>query len=82
MLRGKKRVERSPDFLAWLERSAPGFLLAPFTHEILLAAERFDLHADPDDRFLAATRRVLDLTLVNADQQLPGLPDIRTMANR
>ena len=82
MLHRKKRVELSPDFLAWLRQSAPGFVQAPFTHEIVLAAELLDMHADPADRFLAATAQVLDLTLVTADQQLLGFGRIRTMANR
>jgi len=82
MLHRKKRVELSADFLTWLKQSAPGFLQAPFTHEIVLAAEHLDLHADPADRFLAATAQVLDLTLVTADQRLLGIATIRTMANR
>lgn len=56
--------------------------MAPFTHEIVVAAEQLHLHADPADRFLAATAQVLDLTLVTADQRLLGLVNIRTMANR
>jgi PIN domain nuclease of toxin-antitoxin system len=82
MLHRKKRVELSPDFMAWLRQSAPGFHQAPFTHEIVLAAERLDLHADPADRFLVATAQVLDLTFVTADQRLLGLGIIRTLANR
>ena len=82
MLHRKKRVELSPDFLAWLRQSTPGFLQAPFTHEIVLAAEELDLHADPADRFLAATAQVLDLILVTADQRLLGLGTIKTLANR
>jgi PIN domain nuclease of toxin-antitoxin system len=82
LLHRKKRVELSPDFLAWLQQSAPGFVQAPFTHEIVLAAELLDMHADPADRFLPATAQVLDLTLLTADQHLLGLGRIRTMANR
>ena len=82
MLHRKKRVELSADFLTWLKQSTPGFLQAPFTHEIVVAAEYLDLHADPADRFLAATAQVLDLTLVTADQRLLGIGNIRTMANR
>lgn len=81
MLRRKKRIELRPDFLTWLQQSSPGFHLAPFTHEIVLAAGNLDLHADPADRFLAATAQVLDLTLVTADIRLLGLGNIRTMAN-
>jgi PIN domain nuclease of toxin-antitoxin system len=82
MLHRKKRVQLSRDFLAWLQQSTPGFKLAPFTHEIVLAADLLGLHADPADRFLAATAQVLDLTLVTADQKLLGLGSIRTMGKR
>jgi PIN domain nuclease of toxin-antitoxin system len=82
LLHRKKRVKLSPDFLAWLNQSAPGFHQAPFTHEIVLAAEHLDLHADPADRFLAATAQILDLTLVTADVRLLGLGNIKTLANR
>jgi PIN domain nuclease of toxin-antitoxin system len=78
----KRRIKVSQDFLAWLEQSTPGFHSAPFTHEIVTAAENLDLHANPADRFLAATAQVLDLTLVTADERLLGLGNIRTMANR
>lgn len=82
MLHRKKRVELSPDFLTWLRQSAPGFHQAPFTHEIVLAAEQLNLHSDPADRFLAATAEVLGLTLVTADRRLLGLGSIQTLANR
>ena len=82
MLHRKKRLELSPDFLAWLKQSTPGFHQAAFTYEIVLAAEHLDIHADPADRFLAATAQVLDLTLVTADQRLLGLSNIMTLANR
>ena len=39
-------------------------------------------HADPADRFLAATAKVLKLTLVTADQRLLGLGEIASLANR
>jgi PIN domain nuclease of toxin-antitoxin system len=39
-------------------------------------------HADPADRFLAATAKVLKLTLVTADKTLLGLGDIASLANR
>ena len=81
MLHRKRRIKLSQDFLAWLRQSTPGFHPAPFTHEIVLAAEQLNLHADHADRFLAATAQVLDLTLVTADQKLLGLSNIRTMGN-
>lgn len=82
MLHRKKRISLSTDFLAWLQQSTPGFHQAPLTHEIALAAEQLSLHADPADRFLAATAQILDLTLVTADQRLLGLGTIRTLGNR
>jgi len=56
---------------------------APLTHEIALAARQLPLpHQDPADRFLATTAQVLDLTLVTADNDLLGLGEIATLANR
>jgi len=39
-------------------------------------------HRDPIDRFLAATARVFDLTLVTSDRELFRLPGIRVLKNR
>jgi PIN domain nuclease of toxin-antitoxin system len=39
-------------------------------------------HADPADRFLAATAKVLGLTLVTADHNLLDLTGIATLPNR
>lgn len=55
---------------------------APLTHEVAIASREIALpHQDPADRFLAATARVFDLTLVTADERLLGLPDVSTLAN-
>lgn len=82
-LHRKGRIFLANDLTAWL-RSALGGIqqYAPLTHEIAFVAEQLLLHADPADRFLAATAQVLDLTLVTADQRLLGLGTIRTLANR
>ena len=82
MLQRKGRLRLRPDFIAWLKQSSPGIREAPLTHEIAIASEALTLHGDPADRFIAATAQVLDLTLVTADQQLLGLGNTRTMANR
>jgi len=66
----------------WFQQSFAGLHEAPLTHEMALLAESLPLHADPADRFLAATAKVLGLTLVNADERLLGLGDIATLANR
>lgn len=56
---------------------------APFTsavaHEL-----RFTLlgYRDSGDRFLVATAKAYDLTLVTADQRLPQIPDLSILANR
>jgi PIN domain nuclease of toxin-antitoxin system len=57
-------------------------LEAPITHEVALETGRVQLsHKDPADRFLLATARVFDLTLVTADERLLTAPDIRVLAN-
>lgn len=55
---------------------------APVTHEIALASRAVDLpHQDPADRFLAATAKVMGLTLVTADAQLAETSDIAVLRN-
>lgn len=59
------------------------FSKPPLTHQIALAARELQFsHEDPADRFIAATAKVLDLTLVTADARLLGLGEIATLANR
>jgi len=56
---------------------------APLTHEIVRTGLAMALPgADPADRLLAATAKVLKLTLVTADQRLLGLAEIASLANR
>jgi PIN domain nuclease of toxin-antitoxin system len=83
MLRRKGRIHLPAAPADWLPQAMAGIHReAPLTHEIVVAAHHLHMHADPADRFLAATAQVLDLTLVTADQQLLGLGNIRTMGNR
>jgi PIN domain nuclease of toxin-antitoxin system len=80
MQKGRVRVE-SP-FL-WVERAAELLREAPLTQEIVRIGLALPLpQADPADRFLAATAKVLKLTLVTADHRLLGLGEIATLANR
>jgi PIN domain nuclease of toxin-antitoxin system len=80
MREGRIRVENP---FAWVERAAEQLREAPLTQEIVRTGFALPLsHADPTDRFLAATAKVLNLTLVTADERLLGLGDIRTLANR
>ena len=82
LLNAKGKIHLSLDLVEWLAESTAGTREAPLTHEIALVAQQLPLHRDPADRFLAATAKVLDLTLVTADERLLGLGNIRTLANR
>lgn len=56
---------------------------APLTHDVVLECTRFHLsHRDPADRFLVATARVLDLTLLTADARLLRARACPVLANR
>jgi PIN domain nuclease of toxin-antitoxin system len=71
------------DPFAWVERAAEQLREAPLTREIVRTGLGLPLpHPDPADRFLAATAKVLKLTLMTADQMLLGLGEIATLANR
>lgn len=80
MQKGRIRVQ---DPFAWVERASEQLREAPLTREIVSIGLALPLsHADPADRFLAATAKVLKLTLVTADQRLLGLGEIASLANR
>ena len=83
LLHRKRRIELRMDADAWVAKALQGFREAPLTQEIVVVSQRLPLpHADPADRFLAATAKVLDLTLITADRKLLGLREIATLANR
>jgi PIN domain nuclease of toxin-antitoxin system len=78
--KGRIRMENP---LAWVERAAEQLREAPLTQEIVRTAFTLALpHSDPADRFLAATAKVLNLTLVTADRRLLGLGEIASLDNR
>lgn len=80
MQKGRIRVR---DPFAWVDRAAEQLREAPLTREIVSVGLGLPLsHADPADRFLAATAKVLKLTLLTADQRLLGLGEIASLANR
>jgi PIN domain nuclease of toxin-antitoxin system len=80
MQKGRVRVENPFD---WVERASEQLREAPLTRDIVRTGMALPLpHADPADRFLAATAKVLGLTLVTADQRLLGLAEISSLANR
>ena len=81
----KGRVQVDKDGVQWVTEVARASALreAAITHEVAVESRVVDLpHQDPADRFLAATARVYDLTLVTSDERLLGSRRISTLANR
>lgn len=69
--RGRIRVEGPPE--QWVRHMVDAIPRreAPLTGDIAVASRRLRVeHEDPADRFLAATARVMGLTLVTADARL------------
>jgi len=85
LLTERKRVALNLDFGQWCKKSVQDMSLqeAPFTWDVAaeLPFTRF-LHRDPGDRFLVATAKVFDLTLVTADERLIEAPGLKVLANR
>lgn len=82
--RGRIVLDRGVD--AWVAeafRRAPTHE-APVTHAIALASHAIAFpHRDPADRLIAATARVLGLTLVTADERMiANRGDLPVLANR
>ena len=80
----KKRIMLEKDVLTWIAASKQELSLreAPMSwavaEELRFVALR---HRDPADRFLVATARVQDLTLVTADQELMEVDGVRILPN-
>lgn len=69
----------------WLERvlTAAPIHEAQISHAIAMEAMRLDLpQRDPADRFIAATAKVLELTLVTADERLMKSRQWKVLPNR
>ena len=82
MLNARGTIRLPVNLAEWLTRATALMREAPFTYDIVLAAQQLPLpHRDPADRFLAATAQIMDLTLVTSDDNLLGLGTIRTMKN-
>jgi PIN domain nuclease of toxin-antitoxin system len=81
----KGRLTLPNEVAAWVATSMQDLELieAPLTVEVALAISSINFpHGDPADHFLAATAKVLELTLVTADEHLLHLPGISVLANR
>ena len=84
MLVEKGRIVLNVSVATWIEDAMRKMPVreAPVTHQIALASRVVDLpHQDPADRFLAATAKVMDLTLVTADTRLAEASDISVLHN-
>ena len=81
----KGRLLLSEGLGGWLRKTwaALPVIEASLTTEVALALLDVNLaHRDPADRFLVATARVYDLTLVTADHRLMGSRDWKVLPNR
>jgi PIN domain nuclease of toxin-antitoxin system len=79
------RLELRPDPLAWVDDALGRVPIneAPLTFDVAREVASVTLpHRDPADRFLVATARVFDLTLVTADLRLLGAPGVDVLGNR
>jgi len=74
--RGKLALSTNGE--AWVRKqlAAAPVRQAPFDHEVVIVSRVIELpHQDPADRFIAATARVHEMTLVTADRRLLARPD-------
>lgn len=84
LLYRKKRIQVSTDFTTWLATSLSVLPVveAPLTFEVARTLPTLNApHDDPADRFLAATAKAFDLTLITADRNLIRTKGISVLAN-
>lgn len=80
----KKRLDVRQDFGQWFDKSKRELGLMPVGMSWKVAHElRFTLigYRDPADRFLVATDRAYDMTLVTADARILRLPKLNLLPN-
>lgn len=83
VLAEKGRLLLRPDPWSWVRTALAirPMREIPLTCEVAFGSRTVHLdHADPADRFIAATAMVHGLTLVTADRSLLRCPDIRVLA--
>jgi PIN domain nuclease of toxin-antitoxin system len=81
----KQRLTLHPNPQAWISKvlDAVPMREAQITYQVAQETARVQLpHRDPADRFLVATARVFDLTLVTADEQLLKSKQVAVLGNR
>jgi PIN domain nuclease of toxin-antitoxin system len=82
MLSERRRIDLRPDTERWLAGAVAGLGLkeAPLTSAIAIESRRLSLPTeDPADRFIAATARVNECTLVTADAALRRIGGVRVV---
>jgi PIN domain nuclease of toxin-antitoxin system len=81
----KRRISLKQDFRQWVDESVTALQLqeAALTWEVAHEL-RFTVlgHRDPADRFLVATAKVYNLTLITSDERLLSVPGLRVLPNR
>jgi PIN domain nuclease of toxin-antitoxin system len=85
ILASKSRIVLKSPVHKWITEAIKGAPLreAAISHDIALEASSVLLrHPDPADRFLVATARVFDLTLVTADERLIESGGCKILSNR
>ena len=81
----KRRISLIQDFRQWVDESVTALQLqeAALTWEVARELPFTVLgHRDPADRFLVATAKVYDLTLVTSDERLLSVPGLQVLPNR
>ncbi len=81
----KRRINLKQDFRSWTDESVRDLQLQEATITWEVAHElRYTMlsHRDPADRFLVATAKVYDLTLVTADERLFNVAGLSVLPNR
>jgi len=81
----RKRIKLKQDLRSWVDESVRDLQLreAALTWEVAHEL-RFTVlaHRDPADRFLVATAKVYDLTLVTSDEELIKVDGLKVLPNR
>ena len=81
----KKRILPGENIETWIPQALRALPLqeATITYEVAREVARLRLkHPDPADRFLVATAKVFELTLVTADARLMKVRETSVLANR
>jgi len=81
----KGRIQLYPHPAAWIHMALERVPIreVPVDHAVAIQSRLMALpHDDPADRFLAATARVRNLTLITADRRLIGAAGFEVLPNR